>query len=99
MPGEEMFEAQVNSEVACAGCHAIVVLRTVAGENQRLGLVLPFQRFDVETPEIPFRGRDVGGIRVEMLRGERGDFRGSVAESLEIPLCGDGLGWIDGADD
>src|ERR1700680_4020354 len=85
MPGEEILEAEVGGEMACASGDTVGVEWAVAGERQRLRFLAPFHCFQVEEPDIPIRADNVGGVRVEVLRGEGGNFRGAVALVAKIP--------------
>jgi len=73
MPGEEMFEAQIGHEVSCTRGKAIIIFRPVTSQLERLRLVLPFQAFDVETPQIPCCVGDVCCVRVQVLHRQRRD--------------------------
>src|SRR5260370_26351193 len=68
-------------------------------EKERLRLVPPFQSFDVEPPEVPLGGRKVGRVGIEILGGERGDFRGSVVLVAQIPFGHGGFRWVDRLND
>ena len=67
MTREEKFEAEIGGEVAGGRGDAVFVVEAVAGERERLRLLLPLEGFDVEIPEIPTCLRDVSGVGVEML--------------------------------
>jgi len=58
----------------------------VAGQRQRLRLLAPFHRFHIEEPDIPICADNVGGVRVQVLRGEGGNFGRAVALVAKIPL-------------
>ena len=82
----EVLEPQISAEVASCRSHAIVVFQAVAGQHERLLLALPLQRLDVEAPQIPLRLRDIGGVRIQMLGGQRRNFRRTIAGPVQVPF-------------
>src|SRR6266404_6324925 len=86
MPGEKMFEAQVGHKVPCTRGKSTIIFQPVAGQHQRLRLVLPAQALDVESPEIPFPAHDVRRVRVQVLHRHRRNFGGACMDRPQIPL-------------
>src|ERR1700756_4197734 len=83
---EEIFKAKVRGEMTGGEREAFVVMQAVASEHERLWLVSPRKGFDVETPEIPVAGGNVGAVGIQMLGGECSDFGGTGILRAKIPF-------------
>src|ERR1700737_1176231 len=85
MPGEKMFESQVGNEMALRRGHAIVVIRPIAREHQRLRRMLPLQALYVELPQVPLRGGNIRTVCIQVLQGQRRNLRRSVSLTAQVP--------------
>src|SRR5437764_2533325 len=81
---KEMFETQIGLKVSCGGGDSVIVIQAVAGQFERLRLLLPFQSVDVERPQVPRSADHVSSIGVEMLSGHGPHLGGTRLERTQI---------------